>query len=127
MRKCNFMSAMGWHLGLRPTSEWAEPYGSRGHELALVVDRRIAMGQCAPGWRVVPITRCHFSHEPVTKLGQHRKMGQCRWTIMVTCRNFPWNAQCAEQNSHRTKMSSSGLTCQCAFGPKIATILFFMY
>jgi hypothetical protein len=45
---------MGWRLALRPTPEWDEPYGSRGHGQEPVADRRTAMGQCASGWQVVP-------------------------------------------------------------------------
>jgi hypothetical protein len=54
MRKCNFKAAVRWHLGLRLTPEWAEPFGSRGHGPAPVAGHRIAMGQCALGWWVVP-------------------------------------------------------------------------
>jgi hypothetical protein len=45
---------MGWRLSLRSVPECAEPYGSRGHGPARVADHRIAMSQCALGWRVMP-------------------------------------------------------------------------
>jgi hypothetical protein len=91
MRKCNFKAVIRWRLGFQSVSKWVKPYGLHGH-------RPAPLGAGKPR----PITGHHFDHGSDTKMGQHRKMGWRRRTIIVTGQ-FQRVAQCAEQNFRGTK------------------------